>query len=234
MIWWIFPAALGFFGLVILFSGLGRIGSKKVATGSFRFLTGGLILGGAGLLGLVGLNLQTYSRLAQERPVATVDLVYLGPQLFRASVTLDGEVEPTTYEVRGDEIEFKARVIRWNNWANIIGYDSIYKLDRMAGQYRSIDEDLSKPRTVYPLSNDPGLDVFQVVQKRGGWVKAVNAYYGSGTYVPMLAGARYEIFMTQNGLLARAGNDIARDGLKNWRPPEGSPLVGTPQPGSGG
>lgn len=219
MIWWIFPAAVGFFGLVILLSGLGRIGSKKIATGGFRFLIGGVILAAAGLIGLVGLNLQTYSRLAQERPVATVDLEYIEPQLYKANVTLEGETAPTAYNVRGDEIEFKARIIRWQNWANVIGYDSIYKLDRMAGQYRSIDEDLKKQRTVYALSNDPGVDIFQVIQKRGGWTKAVNAYYGSGTYVPMLPGARYEVFMTQNGLLARAGNDIARDGLKDWEPP---------------
>ena len=219
MIWWIFPAAIGFFGLVILLTGMVRMGKKKVATGGFRFLTGGLILAVAGFLSLVGLNLQTYSRLNSERPVALVDISYLEPQLFSASVTLEGEAAPTNYEIRGDEIEFKARIIKWNRWANIIGYDSVYRLDRMAGQYSNIDEDLSKPRTVYPLKADQGVDVFQLIQKRGGWVKAVDAYFGSGTYVPMVAGARYEIYMTQSGLITRAENDIAREGLRNWQPP---------------
>lgn len=222
MIWWIVPAAVGFFGLVILLTGLARIGKRKFRTGSFRLLTGGMVLSGATLVSLVGLNLQTYSRLTLERPVATVELTKIDKQLFHANVLLEGEDVPTGYEVRGDEIEFKARIIKWTPWANIIGYDAVFKLDRMSGQYTNIQEDVDKPRTVYPLKSEPGIDTFVLVRKRGGWLKAVDAYYGSGTYVPMLDGAKYQIMMTQNGLIARPGNPEANEGLRNWHPPVNS------------
>ncbi len=219
MIWWIVPAAVGVFGLIVLLTGVSRLVKWRMFSGSTRFAFGGLFMATAGMLGMVGLNLQTYSRLTYERTVAIVDLAYLEPQLYEASVTLDGETEPKLYAVRGDEIEFKARVIKWQPWANVIGYDAIYKLDRMAGQYRSIEEDLEKPRTVYPLKNDPGVNAFELVRKRGGWLDAIDASYGSGTYVPMVAGASYEIIMTQNGLITRPINQQARDGLRSWLPP---------------
>tara|TARA_Y100000052_G_C2955303_1_gene89663 strand:+ start:4475 stop:5170 length:696 start_codon:yes stop_codon:yes gene_type:complete len=219
MIWWILPAAVGFFGLVIVLTGLARLGKRKVRSGGFRLVSGGMVLTGATLMSLVGLNLQSYSRLTLERPVATVELTQVEAQRFQATVLLEGEDVPVTYDVRGDEIEFKARIIKWTPWANMIGYDAVYKLDRMAGQYTNIDEDLAKPRTVYPLHDDRGINAFDLVRKRGGWLKAVDAYYGSGTYIPMLNGAKYEIIMTQNGLISRAGNPAATEGLKNWQPP---------------
>ena len=229
MIWWIFPAAVGFFGVVLALTGLARFGKLKVFSGGFRVLGGGLVVAVAALFSMVGMNLQTYSRLTHERPVAIVDLDYVEPQVYSASVLLDGEDVPKTYELRGDEIEFKARIIKWTPWANILGYDAIYRLDRMAGQYNSIEEDLEKPRTVYPLRLNDGLDAFGLVQQRGGWLKAVDAYYGSGTYVPMVPGASYEIIMTQNGLISRPANDPARQGLRNWRPPASEVLDVTVQ-----
>ena len=58
-----------------------------------------------------------------------------------------------------------------------------------------------------------------MIKKRGGWLKAVDATYGSGTYVPMVSGASYEIIMTQSGLITRPVNDAAREGLREWLPP---------------
>lgn len=220
MIWWIFPAAVGIFGLVVLLTGLSRIGKLRVMSGGARFLAGGFVLSTAGVLSLVGLNLQTYSRLTHEETVALVTLEYVEPQVFTADVQLEGEEDVISYTVRGDEIEFQARIIKWKPWANIIGYDAIYRLDRMQGQYTSIQEDLEKERTVYPLKADPGMNTFTLIKKRGGWLKAVDAYYGSGTYVPMVDGAQYEVIMTQNGLITRPSNKVARDGLRKWIMPK--------------
>lgn len=220
MIWWIFPAAVGFFGLMVLLTGLARFGKLKLFSGTVRSLGGGLFIAGAALLSLIGLNLQTYSRLTHERSVATVDLVYVEPQHFTAIVRLEGSEQPLEYDILGDEIEFQARIIKWKPWANVIGYDAIYRLDRLKGQYRSITEDREKPRSVFPLRSETGMDAFELIQKRGGWLQAVDAHYGSGTYVPMTNGASYEVIMTQNGLITRPSNDQARDVLREWMRPD--------------
>lgn len=218
MVWWILPGAVGLFGVIILLTAFGSFGKFRLMSGTTRLLSGGGVLALAGFLSMLGLNLQTYSRLTHEQTIATIDVAYLEPQFYLANVRLAHEVQPRPYEVRGDEIEFKARIIKWSPWANIIGYDAVYRLDRLAGQYTDIQEDLQKPRTVYRLHDERGVDTFELVKKRGGWLKAVDAYYGSGTYVPMIAGASYEIIMTQNGLIARPLNEAARKGLHDWVP----------------
>jgi hypothetical protein len=45
----------------------------------------------------------------------------------------------------------------------------------------------------------------------------VNGYYGSATYLPMAAGARYEIHMSQSGLVARPDNEPAKAATRAWR-----------------
>ncbi|MAI90768.1 hypothetical protein [Ponticaulis sp.] len=224
MIWWIVPVAVGFFGLVVTLTGLSRIGKRKMSSGTARVLGGGIVLSAAGLLAMMGMNLQTYSRLTLERTVAIVDLQRIEPQHFSAQVKLAQDDMPVTYDVRGDEISLQARVIKWSSWRNVIGYDSIYRLDRLSGQYASVEEELEAPRTVYSMHSDPGVDVFDMIRRRGGWLNAVDAYYGSGTYVPMVDGASYEIIMTQNGLITRALNEPASRGLRDWARPEGQSL----------
>ena len=224
MIWWIVPAAIGFFGLVVTLTGLARLGKRKVMTGGFRLLGGALVLSAAGLMTLVGINLHSYSRLTNERHVATVELTYMSAQSYRADVTLSGEDTATSYDVRGDEVLFEARIIKWTPWANIIGYDAIYKLDRMSGRYTSIDDELSNERTLYALQNDPGVSAFDLINDSGEWQNTVDAYYGSGTFVPMADGARYEIRITQSGLIADALNLEAERARQGWVPPATKPI----------
>ena len=220
MIWWILPAAVGVFGLVVVLTGFARIGRMKVISGSYRSLIGALFMGGAGLLSMVGLNLQTYSRLTHERDVAFITIEATDqPQYYLAHVTLEGEEFPVDFDVLGDELRLEARVVKWTPWANILGYDSIYKLDRLSGRYSNIRDEREKERSIHSVTSEPGVDVFELIKQRGGWLKAVDAYYGSGTYVPMVDGAQYEVLMTQNGLITRPVNAIATDRLKVWQHP---------------
>ena len=230
MIWWIFPAAVGLFGLIVTLTGLAHMTKMKFATGTARLMGGGLFIAGAVVLSLIGVNLQTYSRLTLERSVAIVDLTMVEPQVYQANVRFTNDDEVRTYEIRGDEIQFQARVIKWNQWAHIIGYDSIYRMDRVQGRYTSVDEEIKKPRTVYSAPEEPGIDAYTLIKKRGGWLKAVDASYGSGTYIPMANGASFEIIMTQSGLISRPINDAARQVQKSWTMPtsqnEAEHLVG--------
>lgn len=225
MIWWIVPGAVALFGLVVFGTGLARLFKVKMMTGGVRLLAGGGVLAVAGLLSVVGLNLQTYSRLTHERLVATVDLTQNGPQDYTANVTLAEEVEATSYSVLGDELRMEARVLKWTPWANIVGYDAVYKLDRLSGRYADLEDEQTRERSVHGLSNNPGLDVFKIVRDQGGLMGSVDAYYGSGTYVPMIDQAQYNVFMTQNGLITRAANETATEGLREWGDANAAPVV---------
>jgi len=46
----------------------------------------------------------------------------------------------------------------------------------------------------------------------------VDSLYGGGAFMPMADGARYEVWLTQNGLIARPTNPAANAaGAGGWR-----------------
>ena len=143
MIWWLFPVAAVVFGLTFLLSGIVRFAKLKMFSGLMRFVGGGFVLAAAALVAMIGLNLQTYARLTHEEVIAYVDLKQLGPQQYTATVRLANQEEGEELEVRGDQIRFEAQVIKWEPWANIIGYDAVYSLDRMDGRYITVDDQIA-------------------------------------------------------------------------------------------
>jgi hypothetical protein len=213
----ILPALVfGFFGGWLTLSGLGRFGQLKAVSGSVRTLSGALIAAlGAGSA-LLGFNFVTYQRLTNERPAAMISFVQTAPQRYTASLEIPDE-EPRTLIVNGDEWRLDARFIKWHPFANIGGLDAYYRLDRITGRYRDTGQEVSEPRSVYAVSENPGLDIWKLARdKRFARLKALDAYYGNSVYAPMLDGARFEVFATQNGLIVRPNNDAAKAALEGW------------------
>ena len=69
---------------------------------------------------------------------------------------------------------------------------------------------------MHALSETTALDVWQLANDYPLLLPGVDAYYGTATYLPMANGARYEISMSRDALLARPANDAARDAIGAW------------------
>ena len=214
--WWVLPGVVGVIGLAIVLSGLGWMFRGRPFKGGRGVLGGGVFLGAAAITSLLGLNIQTYHRLTYERPVATIELHQKGPQLFDATVvepaTADNpEAVTRTFEVHGDEWRIEARVLKWKPWANVLGLDSQYRLDRFSGRYTDTQQELTAERSVYDIrpTRQSGIDLWPVIDQYN--LPMVDTLYGSGAYMPMADGARYEVRITQNGLIARPTNEMAAE-----------------------
>lgn len=220
--WWILPAVVGGLGLVLLVSGLTGLFRGRIFSGFFGTAFGGAAVFAGAVAALAGLNIQTYGRLTYERPVATLQLKQLGPQYFEATVIQPamGEGQPATtavYPLHGDEWRVEAQVLKWKPWANVLGLDSQYRLDRLSGRYQSIEQEINGARSVHSLRpvEDVGplpwrIDVWDAARKYRKWVDPVDTLYGGAAYMPMAEGARYEVWLTQSGLIARPANEQAR------------------------
>lgn len=206
---WGVPAGLAFLGLIVMVSGVTRLFRAKLVSGMGQGVTGTALMAVGAALGLLGLNVQTYNRLSYERPVAEIALRQTGEQAYIATVRLP-EGEPQDFALAGDQWQMDARVLKWKPWANVIGFDAMYRLDRLSGRYASIDDEVQATRTVYAMAEDPGLDVWTLAQQYGRYAPLVDASYGSGTYLPMADGAVYEVSITQSGLVARPANAAAQ------------------------
>ena len=221
--WWILPAASALLGSIVLLRGLGGFFGGRLVGGFFGTAVGGALLAAGAVVALAGLDVQTYQRLTYERPVATIETRQLGPQLFEATLTTPATAtEPgglvKRYQVHGDQWRIEARLLKWKPWANVLGLDTQYRLDRLSGRYESTADELTAPRSVYDLGPEPGnIDMWTMARKSKRYAPMVDSFYGGGAFMPMANGARYEVWLTQTGLVARPMNPAALEaGGEGW------------------
>ncbi|HEY8538500.1 MAG TPA: hypothetical protein VIL28_06510 [Steroidobacteraceae bacterium] len=202
-------AVIAVFGLLLVVLACQRLARARFLAAGGSALAGLVLLGAAALIFIISLNLHTYARLTYEQPVAEIVFENRGPQRYRATLTEIPSGEMQMFVLAGDEWQLDARVLKWRGWANLLGLDAQYRLERISGRYRDIEQERHAERTVYGLTKNPGVDLWMLSTRYPKWLSFVDAVYGSATYLPMADGARYEIKMTQSGLIARPVNAAA-------------------------
>lgn len=206
----------GGLGLFLLGGGLRRVGRGQFLRGTGRGLFGAVLVLAALLLLSLGLNFRLYHRLTQEQPLAEVWFVAVSPQYYSAEIRYpDGKVR--IVDLHGDEWQLDARVLKWEGVAAVLGLDPLYKLERISGRYRDIDQEREATRSVHALSDKPAFDMVRVSRDYGDWLPWVDARYGSATYLPMADRAGYTVTLTNTGLIARPLNEPARQAVQRWR-----------------
>jgi hypothetical protein len=193
-----------------------RMRRLQLARGTLFFLSGGFVLLLAAGAALVMMNLYTYARLTHEQEAARVSMRQLGERHYAVSVQAKDAV-PRHFELRGDEWQIDARVLKWRAMGNLMGFDTVYRLERLSGRYGDITQERNAPRTVHSLSEEPGLDFWSVLRRYHTYVPLADALYGSAAYVPMAEGAEYAVTVSTSGLVVRPGNDAARKAVGGWK-----------------
>ena len=223
LIWWILPALSGVIGIMLSFAGLGRLLKLNLIAGGMRFLFGIGFMGLAGIVTFAGLNLQTYKRLTYEKVVATISFDKAPTAADTYTVTMllpEGEVRKID-TVIGDEFSLGAQVITFKPISQMLGYDSVYRLDFLEGRYAQRYNTAavsSATSTGLQLYDNPGLDVYALAKEQGkrfGIAAAQkDATFGSAVYAPMADGLEYEVSLTQSALVLRPSNAAAQQSLR--------------------
>ena len=195
---------------------LRRLGRAQIARGTLLLLLGAAVVLLGVLAAVVAAGLHSYARLTHEQDAAQVELHRLGDKEFALSLRIAGAA-PQVYQLRGDEWQIDARVLKWRGIGTILGFDTVYRLERLSGRYDDADEDRTAPRTVYPLWRAGGLDLWTLIKRYHDYLPLADALYGSAAYVPMADGARYAVTVTASGLTVRPENDAARQAVGDWR-----------------
>lgn len=197
-----FALVLALLAIVSAGAGLGRLRRRQPVSASFRLLLA-LALGGLGLgLGGIGLSLSSYGHLTAERPVAVVEIRALEDQLWTVVLAMpDGRTGQ--FELAGDAWQLDARVLKWSGPAAAIGFEPLYRLERLSGRYDDIGQEREALRSAYALGESGALDLWDLKRGHAQWLPFVDAEYGSGVYLPMRDGARYEVTLGNSGLIAR-------------------------------
>jgi hypothetical protein len=205
-----------FVGVLLLIGGVRRLWRRAPLTGSLQGLTGLLLLALAVLMIAIAMNLYTYQILVQEQPVAEVRFEALAPQYFRVYL-LPEAGSPQVLELRGDQWQIDARVLKWQGLANLLGMKTAYRLERLSGRYSDIQQERKGIRTAYRLQNDKGIDLWAWVQKTERKLPWLDAIYGSAAYMPMVDKGRFRVTISNSGLVVRADNAIAQQAIDAWQ-----------------
>jgi hypothetical protein len=171
-----------------------------------------LCLALAALFAAVTVGIHGYRALTAEEVAAVVQTDPVGPQHFRATVTMpDGRVGQ--FDILGDALYVDARILKWKPIVNILGLQTAYELDRVGGRYNAVPDERHRPHTVFPLGQDHMVNVFGFVHRHPTVLAPlVDATYGSGTFITVARPARYEVRVSTTGLLIRAVTDSSATG----------------------
>jgi hypothetical protein len=206
----------GLIGVLLLISSVRRFRARRVMgglmTGTLSLLMFAILAAGL----LVSTNFLVFARLNAEQTAGELLLTQLGAHQFNATFTWPSG-QRANFALRGDEWQMDARMIKWRPLANLAGFDAAYRLDRISGRYTRIEDERSQPRTVYPVTPTPQIDLWELLHRHQGWIPWVDARYGSAAYLPMADGASYELNVSQSGLIARPMNQAARGAVGQWR-----------------
>ena len=165
---------------------------------------------------MLTMSYYSYHRLTAEQTVSKIEFHRTGTDEYQARVMIEGEPD-RLFELRGNEWQMDARLVSWKPPATILGLDPIYRLERISGRFTDIARERSERRTVHELSPPQLMDVWYVARRFPALAPGIDAYYGSATYVPMADGARFEVSLSRNGLIARPVNEAARTAVGDWR-----------------
>jgi hypothetical protein len=202
-------------GFIFLLAAVRRFARRRFLAGTLHGAGGLVLLLLAVCAALLAANLSTYQRLTNEQPAAELQLTRTGERQFNAVLTYPNGTH-ADFALRGDEWQIDAHVLKWRAFANLLGFDTAYRLERISGRYTRIEDEVGQERTVYALNSPERIDPWSLVHRYRDWLPWVDALYGNATYLPMADGALYEIKVSQSGLVSRPLNQAARDAVGSW------------------
>jgi 4-amino-4-deoxy-L-arabinose transferase-like glycosyltransferase len=206
---------LGLIAILFLFGAVRNIRRRRIARALVAVAVAALLLLIVAAALVIDADLRTYQILAGEQPAGALYFTRIGYHRFHGRFTFPSG-DTSEFELRGDEWQVDARVLKWRALYGMLGFDSAYRLDRISGRYTDIDDERSLPRTVYPLSNPERFDLWTLAERYHAWLPGVDALYGSATYLPMTDGASYSISVSPSGLIARPTDQAARAAVSEW------------------
>jgi hypothetical protein len=175
---------------------------KRFFGGAAGFVFGLLLLSLAGLFGTIAVATQGYHALTREEVAAGVQVAPAGPQRFYARFQFpDGR--RATFYLFGDALYVDAHILKWRPVANFFGLHTAYELDRVAGRYTQLQDEQTKARTVFAISQKKPLVIFNLRWRYTLLRPLLDAEYGSATYMAADKPAHLEVRVSTTGLLIR-------------------------------
>ncbi|WP_028669999.1 hypothetical protein [Saccharospirillum impatiens] len=199
-------------GLLLVYIALRLLVRRGWVAGFIRGTLGVACLVGLVIIGFFIFDLAAYRAFTREMVIATLSFSQQGEQIYQINLETNQDQQRRNLVLMGDEWQLDARILTWSGPLVLLGMEPVYRLDRIAGRYQSIERELNAPRTVIDLREDALWSASEV----SDWLPWINARFGSSVYLPMVDNGLFEVVLGAQGLIARPVNEPAREALGQW------------------
>jgi hypothetical protein len=201
-----------FLGLIFFIITIVRIKKRRLLAAAAHLATALLMLSLSALFGTISIAIQGYHALTQEELAAIVKVEPTDEQKFIARFVMpDGSEKMFT--LAGDQLSVDAHILKWKPLANTFGLHTSYELDRVAGRYTVPNDEATKVRTVYSLSYEKPLNMFDLRQRFAMLDPLLDAEYGSATLSNLNSAEEFRLMVSTTGLLVRKINKEPGNGI---------------------
>jgi hypothetical protein len=189
-------------GLIFLIMTIIALKKRKLFGTAMNCVITLLMISLCTLFGTISIALQGYHALTREELAAIVKVEPTGEQKFMARFSMPDGSEKV-FSLAGDQLYVDAHILKWKPLANIFGLHTSYELDRVAGRYAILNDEMTKVHTVYSLSEDRPLNMFDLRRRFAFLNPLLDAEYGSATFINSNSTEEFKVMVSTTGLLIR-------------------------------
>lgn len=216
MIFTLLAIFIGLIAVYLAYKAVSLLWKNTWFVGFCRGIFGLALLAVGALVALTAYDVYSYKQVLQEQVVATINFDKIEEQHYFA-VLSDKDGKEQRVELRGDQWQLDARIVKWKGYLSTLGIKPAYRLERLSGRYYDIEQETTAKRTAHALRGSLyGVDLWRLFNSNPSWAPVIDAVYGSATYLPIKDGALFEISLSNTGLVARPINDVAREAVAEF------------------
>lgn len=142
-----------------------------------------------------------YDRLSDEKPLAQVKFEQIEPGYYTLFLAEGDDDDFEEYKIFGDQWRIDAQFVKMRPWANVLGLDAQYNLERLQGRYSNINDENTKPHLAHDLGENDLIDLPQFFLD---YNLVMDAEYGSSSYADIDTHRLYTVYRTQSGIIIRS------------------------------
>jgi hypothetical protein len=153
---------------------------------------------------LIAASVHTFNALTNETLIAELEFERVADKSYLAYLRTGDFCAEEVYALLGDQWRIDAQFLKWHYWATLLGLESQYRLERLEGRYRDVDEQNLSPNLAHGLAPPSAIDIGGLSGGLGPFNFLADASYGSSTYHDIDPTQLYLVFKSPTGIFTRA------------------------------
>lgn len=177
-----------------------------IVASTLRLLLILLLISSSVALLFLGAFIQSYTAFTHREFAATIHCTPVPGTEDMMILELVTSESPTSalirrYRLRGQQWTIEGHILKWDDWLNFLGLQTMYKLTRVRGRYLRADDEMNKPATVYSLVANEEDSRWRWLYEYGARLPFVQAVYGNTVFTFPSETKSFTIYVTTSGFM---------------------------------